>query len=95
MQNYLQQIQQGIEGVRNETWEHFIAHIPLRATKELVQQRASLLSITNEEVVVGLPTAKLLKLVRENHLKILQTVVKKVWGKQMKIRLVISDKGYR
>ncbi len=91
--NYLKQIQQGIEGMRNETWEHFIPHISMRATKELMQQCGSLLAINDKEVVVGLPSWQLLQRVQEKqHLPILQAAVNKVWGNRVKLRLVVSDK---
>ena len=91
--DYLKQIQQGIEGMRNETWEHFIPHISIRATKELMQQCGSLLAINDKEVIVGLPSWQLLQRAPEKqHLRILQAAVKKVWGDRVRLRLVVSDK---
>lgn len=91
--DYLKQIQQGMEGMRNETWEYLIPHIPMRATKELMQQHGSLIALNDKEVVVGFPSWQLLQRVRENqHLRVLQATVKKVWGDGMKVRLVVSSK---
>jgi hypothetical protein len=91
--DYLKQIQEGIEGMRNETWKHFIPHISMRVTKELMQQCGSLVAINDKEVIVGLPSWQLLQRAQEKqHRRILQAAIKTVWGERVKLRLVVSDK---
>lgn len=86
--DYLKQIEQGMQGMRNETWQCVLAHIPVPAAQILLRQHGQLLAISDREARIRISSEPLRKLALDKRPAI-ETGFRKALGHTIKVSLEV------
>lgn len=85
----LKQMEKAIQDMLDLTWNCVLAHITVRATKELMRQQGKLIALSDGEACIKVPSLPIFRLA-EDKLSDVEAAFKKAFGYKIKIRLVVS-----
>jgi DNA polymerase-3 subunit gamma/tau len=85
----LKQMEKAIQDMLYLTWKCVLAHITVRATKELMRQQGKLIALSDGEACIKVPSLPIFRLA-EDKLPDVEAAFKKAFGYKIKIRLVVG-----
>lgn len=85
----LKQMEKAIQDMLYLTWNCVLAHITVRATKELMRQQGKLIALSDGEACIKVPSLPIFRLA-EDKLPDIQAAFEKAFGYKIKIRLVVG-----
>jgi DNA polymerase-3 subunit gamma/tau len=85
----LKQMEKAIQDMLDLTWKCVLAHITVRATKELMRQQGKLIALSDGEACIKVPSLPISRLA-EDKLPHIEAAFKKAFGYRIKIRLVVG-----
>jgi DNA polymerase-3 subunit gamma/tau len=85
----LKQMEKAIQDMLDLTWNCVLAHITVRATKELMRQQGKLIALNDGEACIKVPSLPISRLA-EDKLPDVEAAFKKAFGCTIKVSLVIG-----